>query len=160
MVIPTPRAPVEDEVAAIRAFFDAAPLGQLVLDVGRRIRSANPAAVRLFAVPGFGLAGRPFPELIDPASGPTMEQAFLAAAGNGASPTATVQVRAAAGGTFPVELTVLRLRTGRADGFGVIARDLRAPRAVPEAPAPPTGRAPPAYTAAELLMANRLRELV
>lgn len=161
MVIPAPLAPVDEESARIRALFEAAPLGQLVLDITRRIRSANPAAVRLFGFTDTGLSGRAFGELFDPGSGPVLERVFLTVAGNGAAPPETVQARTANGATFPLELTVLRLRTGRTDGFGAIVRDLRAvPGAPTVAPTAAGGRAPPAYTAAELLMANRLRELV
>lgn len=158
MVIPAPFVPVDDENARLRAFFEAAPQGQLVLDVGRRIRSANSAAIRLFGFTGTGLAGRPFNELIDPASAPAIETAFLAVATRETAPPVTIQGRTASGTMFPVEVTVVRVRAARLDGFGVIARDLRT--APDPASAPAAGRAPPKYTAAELLMANRLRELV
>lgn len=144
---------------AIRALFEAAPVGQLVLDQGRRIRAANPAAARIFGAVPPALVGREFSDLIAPESTGAVDRAFTAAGLEGAAPSRAVQGRTVGGGTFPLELIVLKLASGSSEGYGLIAHDMRPVAVQPTFPGATKGP-PPAYTAAELLMANRLRELV
>jgi PAS domain-containing protein len=140
------------------AFFEVSPTPQFLLASDRRIVAANRAAQELFSPDGSALPGRPFGQLFSPDSAGPVDALF----GQLSVPGAPGQRVAVAGGApharpFPIELLVVRLSAGEPTGYGAIARDLRVP--------PPT-RVPAAievaspYTLAELLMANRLRELV
>ncbi len=149
---------VPDEGAEVRSFFDVSPLAQLLLASDRKVRVANRAAGRLFAPNGAPLGGRSFVELLSPAARPVVENLFRALIGPATSGQRVAsEVPSAEGRPIPVELLVVRLSNGATSGFGVLARDLRSPAA---------GRLPTpidsagTYTLAELLMADRLRELV
>ncbi|HEY6238458.1 MAG TPA: hypothetical protein VIZ68_04660 [Thermoplasmata archaeon] len=154
---PEPVADIDD-----RAFFETGPTGHFVLTRARVISRANSAAKKLFVPSGAELEGRAFSELIEPGSRFTVDQAFLGLAGPGTSAEKVLAVaRGESGPPFPVELHLLRLAPNSPNRFGVVVREL-GDRA-PAAPAPATSAsdpAPPTYTLGELLMANRLRELV
>ena len=147
-----------DGDAEVRSFFDVSPLPQLLLTPDRKVRAANRAASRLFAPSGAALGGRPFADLLAPSARGAVEGLFRALDGPAASGQRVAsEALSADGRSIPVELQIVRLAAGAASGFGIVARDLRVPTA---------GRVPTpldvggTYTLAELLMADRLRELV
>ncbi|HZY71039.1 MAG TPA: PAS domain-containing protein [Thermoplasmata archaeon] len=143
-----------EDSAHFFALFEMHPDPNLILDRTRRIRRANPAAVRLFAGPGGALTGRMFAELIDVRSRDAIDRAMTAAVGGAATPTAiAADARAADGTVFPVAVYVGGLRKESGEGFEVIVQDFRG-RAGP-VPAPV-----PAFNLAGLLVAKRLKELV
>ena len=142
--------PVDDEY---RALFEAVPLGEVVLDDHHRIRRANRAAAGLFGANPSQLVGRTLAELLGNSTGTAIDAAFGAVeSAPGGTYSVELQARGSDGQPFPLELTVLRL-PAQAPGprFGATLRDLRAG----EAPARAGN-----YTLAELLMADRMRELV
>ncbi len=149
---------VPDGDPDVRSFFEISPTPQLLLAADRTVRVANQAATRLFAPPGAALAGRPFLELLAPAGRPVVDRLFQAlAAPQAAGQRIAAETLPNGGAPISIELLVVRLSSATTSGFGVVARDLRvpAPTRVPT-PIEATG----SYTLAELLMANRLRELV
>ena len=144
--------------AEVRSFFEVSPTAQLLLSADRKIRVANQAAGRLFAPTGAAINGRPFTDLLAPAARPTIERLFQALTDPAvAGQRVASEAIAPDGHPFPIELLVVRLSAGVPSGFGIVARDLRAP-APGRQPTPI--EAGGSYTLAELLMANRLRELV
>ncbi|HKV90831.1 MAG TPA: PAS domain-containing protein [Thermoplasmata archaeon] len=148
----------EDDLGEFRSFFEAAPLPLFLLDGARRVRRANRVASQTFSPTGAELRGQPFPELFAPKPG--LDGAFEAVR-TGRTPFAalTTEGREDGGRLFPVEVLLVPLRVGEADAFGVVVRDLRIRATGPQG-APSTAKAPGAYTLSDLLMANRLRELV
>jgi PAS domain S-box-containing protein len=147
-----------DDGGTFRAFFDAAPLPFFLLDPDRRVRQANRAALRTFAAFGPDLSLRPFSSLLSGPSQQRLEEAFRSAAQDpGGSFSIAAESASAAGKGWPMEVTILRLREGERPPFGAVVRDLRA---APPRPGPPSEGEKGTYTLAELLMANRLRELV
>ena len=136
-----------------RALFEAVPLGEVVLDDHYRIRRANRAAAGLFGANPNQLVGRTLAELLGNSSGTSIEAAFGAVE---TAPDGTYSIELQARGTdgqpFPLELTVIRL-PAQVPGprFGATLRDLRSGAG----PARPGN-----FTLAELLMADRMRELV
>jgi len=147
-----------DDGATFRAFFDVAPLPFFVLDPDRRIRQANSAAHRTFAAFGPDLAGRPFSTLLSGPSQARLEDAFRSASRDPPfSDPIALESASAAGRGWPMEVTVVRLANRSDAEFGAVLRDLRTAPS-PAAASPAGGKA--TYTLAELLMANRLRELV
>jgi PAS domain S-box-containing protein len=147
-----------DGDAEVRSFFEVSPTAQLLLTPDRKVRVANAAAGRLFAPAGTALGGRPFTDLFVTTTRPAIDGLFAALSAPGASGQRVgVEVLGPDGRSFPVELLAVRLSPNGSSGFGIVARDLRlpAPGRVPS-PIAPAG----SYTLAELLMANRLRELV
>lgn len=147
-----------DGDAEVRSFFDISPVPQLLLTPDRKVRVANRAAGRLFAPSGASLGGRPFADLLAPSARAALEGLFRALDGPAASGQRVAsEALSADGRAVPIELLIVRLAAGAASGFGIVARDLRVPAA---------GRVPAplevggTYTLAELLMADRLRELV
>jgi len=158
MVTPPPEPSDREDVAGLRAFFEAVPLGQFLLDGQRTVLEVNAAALRLFSLTGAPLRGHRFDELIAPSSAAVGERAFLAATVGEAGVPVAIEARTVDGRGFAAELTVLRFRAGGEDRYGVQVRDLRTAATTQGSlgPAAPV----PAYTVAELLMANRLRDLV
>ena len=143
-----------DDADDCGAFFESAPEGQFILDRGRRVRRANLEARRWFGRPGVELRGRSFSELFGPQAQPQVERALAAVgAGPRRSEPLVVAARAPDGSTLSMEIVVLPLRWGAEDGYGAVVRDRTGPTAR-------AGAAPGPYTLGELLMANRLRELV
>lgn len=142
--------PTDDE---FRALFEAVPVGEVVLDDHHRIRRANRAAAGLFGANPTQLVGRTLAELLGNSTTTAVEAAFGAVeSAPGGTYSVELQARGADGQPFPLELTLLRL-PAQAPGprFGATLRDLR------------SGGAPARsanYTLAELLMADRMRELV
>ncbi|MCI4321852.1 MAG: PAS domain-containing protein, partial [Thermoplasmata archaeon] len=131
-----------------------APIPFFVLDRERRIRRANAAALRTFAAFGPELGGRPFSSLLSGPSQARVDDAFRSASREPPiSDSVTAESASAAGKGWPMELTIVRLPSRKEAEFGAVLRDLRV------APSP-AGAEKGAYTLAELLMANRLRELV
>ena len=146
----------EGEETDFRAFFDSVPVGQLLLDQARRIRSSNSAAALLFSPTAAELEGRMLSELVSPPSRAAVDAAFLeVSSGRPASQPATVRVPTADGTEFSAEILIFRISPPSENAYGVVARDLRAASSSPYSP---TGQ--PKYTLGELLMANRLQELV
>lgn len=151
MVIPTPLEVPVDEATLYRDLFLTLPLGQCLLDGTGRILVTNPAADRLFETSAGSLRGRAIADLIDAPAASMAARVFGRSAR--ADPlTFPAQARLATGQTFPIEMAVVRIRAGPPALYGALFRDLR------ETPRGPG--AAPEYTVAELLMANRLRELV
>jgi len=151
-------APPMEEAVDYRTFFEAAPNGQLVLDPARRIRRANRAAERLFRRNPGELQGRVLADLVVPRSHEALDAVFasLLRDGGAATPVLTEGL-GPEGAPIPIEIVVVRLPSAGPIGFGAVVRDLRDPVAGPGAV---TSAAPGKYTLAELLMANRLRDLV
>lgn len=142
----------------IRSFFEASPTPQLLLTSERTVRAANPSASRLLGARGASLSGRPFTDLLVPAARPVAERLFQSLkAPDSAGQRVALDAVSPDGRPFPVELVVVRLSTAAVSGFGVLLRDLRLP---PPGRTPAPVEARETYTLAELLMANRLRELV
>lgn len=142
----------------VGSFFEVSPTAQLILAADRKVRVANASAARLLSPRGATLVGRPFTDVIAPPARPVTDRLFLALAGpDAAGQRVAVDAVLPDGRPLPVELIVVRLSREPTAGFGVVLRDLRTP---------PPGRLPSpiesrdSYTLAELLMANRLRELV
>ncbi len=141
-----------------RAYFDVSPSAQFLLDPDLRIRAANQAAARLFASKDGSLVGRAFGDLLANSSRSSGTQLFaLLATPDAPGHRVAVEGVTAQGLSFPVELVGFRLSASVSGGFGAVLRDLRDP-APTRTPSPIV--ATEAYTLAELLMANRLRELV
>ncbi len=147
-----------DGDAEVRSFFDVSPVPQLLLTPDRKIRVANRAASRLFAPSGVALGGRLFADLLAPSARAAVDGLFRALDGPAASGQRVASEAISPDGrAVPIELLIVRLAAGAPSGFGIVARDLRVPAA---------GRVPTpldaggTYTLAELLMADRLRELV
>jgi PAS domain-containing protein len=145
--------------AEVRSFFEVSPTPQLLLTADRKVRVANRAATRLFTLPGNSpIAGHPFEELLAPATRAAVAQLFQAlAAPQAPGQRIAADILASGGLPVPIELLVVRLSAASPTGFGVVARDLRIP--APNRSTTPID-ATGSYTLAELLMANRLRELV
>jgi PAS domain S-box-containing protein len=152
-MIPPPGREIE-----VRSHFEANPVPLFVLDPERRIRNANPAALRVLAPEQTTLEGRSFDELFSGASRASLESLFSLLGSSGA-PAHRVAVEALGveGRPFPAELVVFRLPAAASGGFGAVLRDLReAPANRVPAPVVSVG----SYSVAELLLANRLRDLV
>lgn len=85
------------------------------------IRTANPAAARLFACPGHELIGAPIakfvPDFAAPPDAPGSLDALLGAASEW-------QARAAGGAAFPVEITLSRVRLATERLYTAIVRDI------------------------------------
>jgi PAS domain S-box-containing protein len=140
------------------AFFEGAPTPIMLLDATGRIGRANPEAERVFGRPGRGLVGRPFLELFPPSTQSALRDALTRLAeGSVRNERVTGEAYDPAGSGFPSELTLVRLSDGPAPGLGAVVRDLR-PRAMASPPGTPPAAA--RYSLPELLMANRLKELV
>lgn len=154
MVIPSELPAPEDDPVRYRDLFLALPLAQCLLDGTGRILVANPAADRLFGAMAGLLRGRAITELIDSAAGSALVRA-MAGTGRGSPVTLQANARSIAGPIFAIEVAVVRVRAGPPALFGVLLRDLRESSRA-GGPAGATSE----YTVAELLMANRLRELV
>jgi PAS domain S-box-containing protein len=147
-----------DDGSTFRTFFDVAPLPFFLLDRNRRIHRANAAALRTFSAFGPDLVGRPFSNLLSGPSQPRLEDAFRSASRDSPSSDSIVAESASmAGKGWPMEVTVVRLPDSGPAQFGAFLRDLRT--GAPSSAAAPGGEKG-SYTLAELLMANRLRELV
>jgi PAS domain S-box-containing protein len=161
MVVPDPdRRGVRDD-AVYRAFFEATPAGLILLDGGRRIQAANAAATKLFGHALVEPPGRSFGDLLATAAAEAAERAFSQAASQGCSAAVAVDARGSAGAVIAVELTITRIRTPSADSYGVEVRELhRDPRSTEPARGTSGPGTSPSYSVAELLMANRLRDLV
>lgn len=148
-----------EESADSRAFFDVVPMGQVVLGPDRRIRLANAAAHRLLLPSGGELAGKTIPELLPPAAHFAVEHGFEAAAG--ASPSSApilVDISRTNGSAARIEIMVVRIDGRPGAAYGAVFREVREP---PSATGPASGPAGAGrYSLGELLMANRLRELV
>lgn len=151
-----------EQANVYRAFFELAPAGLFILDQERRVRHSNAAGQRLFGPPGAPLAGRPIFDFVSSASRAALEQAFAAlAAKGGTSPLITAEGRDEGGASFPIEIFILKLRPWAEEGYGFVVRDLRERPTVTGRPgAPKPGGPSGPYTLGELLMADRLRELV
>jgi PAS domain S-box-containing protein len=142
----------------LRAFFEGVPLAELVLDAQGTVQASNVAARQLFSTDARELRGVSFHVLFQTSSHPAIQAAF----GVLVNPTAPPQRFAADGRlldgrAFPAEVTVLRLSPASPTSYGAIVRDLREARA---GPTPTDAGRGPGYSLPELLMANRLRELV
>lgn len=155
MVIPSELPAPDDDPGRYRELFLALPMAQCLLEGSGRILAANPAAERLFgSSPGL-LRGRAITDLIDSAAGSALVRE-MSGAGRGSPVTLQANARSIAGPIFAIELAVVRVRVGPPALFGVLLRDLRESSRAAGGPAGAASE----YTVAELLMANRLRELV
>ena len=142
----------------IRSFFDVNPAPQFLLDPQRQIRGANSAALRVFSRGGAPLEGRWFDELFSATSRLSLDALFTVVGAPEALPhKVAVEGLGADGRTFPAELVAIRLSGANPGGFGIVLRDLRDP---PASRIPSPVATVGTYTVAELLLANRLRELV
>jgi PAS domain-containing protein len=148
-------APVDAE---IRALFDAAPTGQLLVDTNLRVLVANAAAHQMFVPPGEALRGRPFDGLFVIASRPSLG-ALFSDLRSGPSPTdrLTTEGLGPGGVPFPVEVVIVRLPPKLRCPFGAVVRNLAEPAMSPTSPTKPGARV---YSLPELLLANRLKEMV
>lgn len=143
-----------DDSAHFMALFEMQPDGNFLLDRARRIRRANPAAVRLFAGPGRSLAGQLFTDLIEARSREAIERALTNAIGGSAPPSAVAaDARGADGTVFPVAVYVGALRKEPGEGFEVIVQDFRDRTGAAARPAA-------TFDFGGLLVAKRLKELV
>jgi PAS domain S-box-containing protein len=144
--------------ADLVAFFEGAPTPVMLLDASGRIGRANPEAERVFGRPGGGLVGRPFRELFTPSTQSALRDVLTRLAQASVRNERVIgEAYDSNGSGFPSELTLVRLSDGPAPALGAVVRDLR-PRAM--APAPGTPPAAARYSLPELLLANRLKELV
>jgi hypothetical protein len=143
---------------AVQSLFDAVPLAQFVLDENRGIRIANAEAHRLFVGPAEQLRGRTFDSLFSAAARPSIGTLF-ASLRSGPSPTQRITTEGSGpqGVGIPVEVVAFRLPTSARSPYGVTVRPL-----ADSSPARPKPSAPPnrPYSLPELLLANRLKEMV
>jgi PAS domain-containing protein len=144
--------------AEIRALFDAAPTGQFLIDANLRILVANSAAHRMFTSTGEMLRGRSFDALFVPASKPSLG-ALFSDLRSGSSPTDRLTTEGLAPGAvpFPAEVVIVRLPPKLRCPFGAVVRSLAEAAMSPTSATKPGTRA---YSLPELLLANRLKEMV
>jgi|HubBroStandDraft_1064217.scaffolds.fasta_scaffold143639_2 PAS domain S-box-containing protein len=151
--------PGEDRAdAEIRALFDAVPNAELLVDERFRIFVANAAAHRMFGAAGEALRGRPFEGLFVAASRPSLAARFSdLGAGHSPADRLTTEGLGPGGVPFSVEVLIVRLTPNLRCPFGAVVRSLAEP--VASGSAPPA-RGARAYSLPELLLANRLKEMV
>jgi PAS domain S-box-containing protein len=144
--------------AEYRALFEAFPSAELLLDEGLKILVANEAALRMFGASGADLRGRPFDALFATASRPPLLALFVGLR-SGPSPHDRLATEGlgAGGVPFPAEVVIVRLPSNLRVPFAAVVRSLAEP-APSRAPASKPGARP--YSLPELLMANRLKEMV
>ncbi len=138
---------------------EAAPYGLVLVDAAGRVRWANPMAALWLAPTGTPLLGRAFLALFEPSTAARLEAAARSPAGDAGVPAPLPgEALDARGLPFPVEVTLVR--SGRPPNplLGAWIRDARAPAGGRGGSRDRSGAA--AYSLPELLMADRLRELV
>ncbi|MCI4360072.1 MAG: PAS domain-containing protein [Thermoplasmata archaeon] len=151
-----------DDPDLVLSFFDHAPIALLVLDGSRRVQRANAATERLFGPSAEELRGRLFTALVEPRWRSAVDQAIDAVSARG-DPFLGLSAEAqrADGSVALLEISIIRLSVGAWIGLGVVAREVRPTESSARPGHEVGGRATePAYTLGELLMANRLRELI
>lgn len=141
------------EADDLDAFYRAVPVPILLLDGAFRIRRANPAAEALLADPLRPLIGRNFEELVVPGRAAEARR-WLAALPPRPGPGTGLVVEVVDGrrSIVPVELIGSGWDSGATRSFGILLRSVSTTA--------PAHRATAAPSLPQLLMAERLKELV
>jgi len=109
----------------LQAILSSVAEGIVTIDEHGRIEAANPAVGRMFGESNAAVAGRALDALIDaPALGLRAGPGFVAAAHAAAGRTVEAIGRRPDGETFPLEMTLSTLRSGRGRSFTAILRDI------------------------------------